>query len=501
MELAAKYRIPILPRGSGSSLAGQAIGEALIIDCSRWLDHIIEIEPESRTATVEPGVILSTLNKAAAKFALQFGPDPASAERATMGGVIANNATGAHSIMYGMTADHLLSADVIHADGSRAAWSEMDMRTVEPGTSSQLTSIKSAVLEIRAKYSDAIKSHYPRSWRNSAGYRLNYLLPWSPTKPPQWMNEEYPPVKAGTINLAKLLAGSEGTLGVISRATLNLVSKPRYTVLGILSYGSIVEACEAVPDLLKLHPSAIELIPQLILRLARGVPSYARQMGWVVRAGEEDVDPAAILAVEFSGDNPADLILMARRLRQDAVILDSVEAQASVWSVRKVGLGILDSRPQSARPAAFIEDCAIPVEQLGQFVREIQRILAEHHTEGGIYAHASAGCLHIRPILDLKTGEGVRFLREIAEQTLALTIRMGGSMASEHGDGIVRGEWLKQTYGEEVIAAMRVLKNAADPQGLLNPSKMFDAPPMDTHLRYGAAYEALPWSPDPGFCA
>ena len=493
--LAAKYRIPILPRGSGSSLAGQAIGEALIIDCSRWLDHIIGIDPEARTATVEPGVILSTLNRAAAKFGLQFGPDPASAERATIGGVIANNATGAHSILYGMTADHLVSADVIQADGSLATWGGLEIGQLEHGTSSLYASMNSAVLAIRASYSDAIKANYPHSWRNSAGYRLNYLLPWSASKPPQWIQNEYPPVKEGTVNLAALLAGSEGTLGIISRATLNLVSKPKYTVLGILSYGSIVEACESVPGLLKLHPSAIELIPQLILRLARSVPAYARQMEWALPWDEDGSDPPALLAVEFSGESLSDLGLMVRQLRQDVVIVDSVEGQARVWNVRKVGLGILDSRPQSARPIAFIEDCAIPVERLGEFVHEINRILSEHKTEGGIYAHASAGCLHIRPILDLKTGEGVRFLREIAEQTLALTVRMGGSMASEHGDGIVRGEWLKQTYGEQVIAAMRILKNAADPQGLLNPHKMFDSPPMDSHLRYGAGYETNAWRP------
>ena len=493
VELAAKYKIPILPRGSGSSLAGQAIGEALIIDCSRWLDNIIEIDPEKKSAKVEPGVILSTLNRTAAEFGLQFGPDPASTERATMGGVIANNATGAHSILYGMTADHLLSAEVIQSDGSLATWGELDIRESGIGRGTRISSILSAALEIRASYSDEIKAHYPESWRNSAGYRLNYLLPWSPTKPPQWDQKEYPNVRPNTINLATLLAGSEGTLGVISRATINLVSKPKYTVLGILSYGSIAEACDFVPDLLKLNPSAIELIPQLILQLARGVPAYTTQMGWVPKTDAGD-DPSALLVVEFSGNNPASLSPLVRRLRSDVIVVDTREGQANVWNIRKVGLGILDSRPQSARPAAFIEDCAIPVERLGKFVREIERILAEYKVAGGIYAHASAGCLHIRPILDLKTGEGVRYLREIAEQTLALTLRMGGSMSSEHGDGIVRGEWLKRTYGEKIIAAMHGLKKAADPEGLLNPDKMFDAPPMDSQLRFGSGYQTHSWS-------
>ena len=483
VELAAKYRVPILPRGSGSSLAGQAIGEALILDCSRWLDHIIDINPDSKTATIEPGVVLADLNRVAAKYGLMFGPDPASAERATMGGVIGNNATGAHSILYGMTADHLLSADVILGDGSTETWGE-DNHSI----------VLKSVLKIREKYSKVIKQNYPKSWRNSAGYRLNYLLPWSASQPPQWIGDLYPVnLKEEKFNLAHLLAGSEGTLAVIRRATINLVSKPKHTVLGILTYDSIAEACDAVPNLLKRKPSAIELIPQLILRLARSIPAYASQMGWVRG------DPSAILVVEFSGDQPEVLKEAVKKLSDDVIIAESVEVQTRVWNIRKVGLGILDSRPQSARPVAFIEDCAIPVERLGEYVREIERIMAAHQTEGGIYAHASAGCLHIRPILDLRTSEGVRSLRSIAEQTLTLTLRLDGSMSSEHGDGIVRGEWLKQIYGEEIIEAMRMLKRAADPFDLLNPKKMFDAPPMDSHLRYGADYQSHAWVPTLAF--
>jgi FAD/FMN-containing dehydrogenase/Fe-S oxidoreductase len=491
LELAAKHKIPILPRGCGSSLAGQAIGEALVLDCSRWLNGILEIDPESHVATVEPGVILADLNRAAAKHGLQFGPDPASAERASMGGVIANNATGAHSILYGMTADHLKSVDAILSDGSLAKLGEepTDGGGRTSAVRTRFGGLRSAAIEIREKYAQAIKQNYPRSWRNSAGYRLNYLLPWSPSAPARWTGDAYPPVKPGTLNLAHLVAGSEGTLAIIRRATVNLVSRPRHTILGVLTYESIVEACDDVPNLLRHGPSAVELIPRMILRLARGVPAYASQTGWV------SGDPSAVLVVEFSGDRPEVLKAAVLGLRQDVTIAESGEEQARVWNVRKVGLGILDSRPQAARPVAFIEDCAIPVERLGEFVREIERILAAHGTEGGIYAHASAGTLHIRPILDLKTGEGVRSLRSIAGQTLALALRLGGAMASEHGDGIARGEWLRQTYGDEVIAAMRTLKRAADPDNLLNPDKMFDAPPMDSHLRYGAKYRAPAWTP------
>ncbi|MEN9561942.1 MAG: hypothetical protein RIR73_186, partial [Chloroflexota bacterium] len=311
VELAAKYQIPILPRGSGSSLAGQAIGAALILDCSRYLDSIIEINPESQSAIMEPGVILANLNRAAAKHGLTFGPDPASAERATMGGVIGNNATGAHSILYGMSADHLLEADVVLSDGSLAKFdnSIFDIQS----SNTRLSNIVSAVQEIRQKYANAIKQNHPKSWRNSAGYRLNYLLPWSPSTPPQWDVNDYGLSStvyrpSSAMNLAPLLAGSEGTLAVIRRIKVNLVQKPKHTILGILSYASIAEACDDVPRLLKMNPSAVELIPQLILHNARSVPAYARQMGWVVG------DPAAVLVVEFSGEQPSALKEAVRRL-------------------------------------------------------------------------------------------------------------------------------------------------------------------------------------------
>jgi FAD/FMN-containing dehydrogenase len=494
VELAAKYRIPILPRGSGSSLGGQAIGEALILDCSRYLDSIIEIDPETHSAIVEPGVILASLNRQAAKHGLMFGPDPASAERATLGGVIGNNATGAHSILYGMSADHLIDADVILGDGSLARWGILAVEEIrkekEVGVMGE---VLSAAEKIRGQYADAIKKSYPRSWRNSAGYRLNYLLPWSPSTPPQWSVDNYGLPSTvyrpqSTINLASLLAGSEGTLAVMRRAKVNLVRKPKHTILGVLAYDNIASACDDVPRLLEFHPSAIELVPRMILQLARSVPAYGRQMGWIVG------DPAAVLVIEFSGDQLSALKEAVRKLGDVLTIAESAEEQSRVWNIRKMGLGILDSRPQAARPAAFIEDCAVPVERLGDFVREVEKILAEHRTEGGIYAHASAGCLHIRPILNLQSGEGVRAVRSIGERVFALVMSLGGSMSSEHGDGISSGEWIEKTYGAEVSAAMRMLKQAADPYNLLNPKKMLDAPPMDTHLRYGEKYHKQVWT-------
>ncbi|MCC6499919.1 MAG: FAD-binding protein [Anaerolineales bacterium] len=491
VELAAKYEIPILPRGAGTSLAGQAVGEALILDCSRWLDKIIEVNPEEKFAIVEPGVVLSDLNNAAAKHGLMFGPDPASAERATMGGVIANNATGAHSIVYGMSADHILEADVILGDGSIAVWREFtkDEFGRMKDENSLMGSVASTSFLIREKYAEAIKRNYPKTWRNSAGYRLDYLLPFSTTKPPRWL-DDYPSIHPSSFSLHPLLAGSEGTLAVMRRMKVNLVAKPKQTALVVLSYPSVAEACDDVPRLLNHDPSAIELIPNTILRAARSSAGYASQAGWI------HGDPAAVLAVEF--DDGRETISLGENV---IAIARSKEEQAQVWNVRKMGLGLLDSQPRSARPIAFIEDCAIPVERLGEFVREVERIMSAHGTEGGIYAHASAGCLHIRPVLDLKTTRGVESLRAISEAVLSLTLSLGGAFSSEHGDGLSRSEYLARAYGDEVMSAMRLLKNAADPHHILNPGKIIDPPNMDTNLRYGVDYKTHAWTPSLSFAS
>jgi FAD/FMN-containing dehydrogenase/Fe-S oxidoreductase len=496
VELAARYGLPILPRGAGTSLAGQAIGHALIIDCSRWLDKLVEINAEERYAIAEPGLVLAALNRAAARHGLTFGPDPASAERATIGGVVGNNATGAHSILYGMAADHLLSADVILADGSLATMGEIPAEGELSGDQQSLYSqLRSVAIEIRDEYAGIIQERFPRTWRNSAGYRLNYLLPWSATEPPLWGSAqnrhpaaEYPASRTDRVNLAPLLAGSEGTLAVIRRVKLNLVPKPTQTVLAVLAYESVAEACDDVPRLLTHGPSAVELIPRMLIRLARRVPGYASQIGWV------SGDPAALLVLEFSGESQTGLVERAYACGEILRVAITTKGQAQIWNTRKAGLGILDTTPGAARPVAFIEDCAIPVEQLGGFVREVEMILSAHQVEAAFYAHASAGCLHIRPILDLRTGEGRRSLRGIAEAVLVAARTLGGVMSSEHGDGLARSEWLRQEYGDEILAAMTRLKRAADPHSILNPGKIIDPPPMDTNLRFGPGYRVRPWS-------
>ena len=512
VALAAQYRIPIVARGAGSSLAGQPLGSGLIIDCSRHLTeiHVLNVEHENDRVkegqvTAEPGIVLNSLNRYAAQYGLQFGPDPASAERATLGGSLANNATGAHSILYGMSADHLLSAEVILADGTITNFSDREINSRSQFASSPLeSSIYNTAIDIRENYAGLIQNHWPKVWRRASGYNLNYLLPWSPSIPSGWQysynpraiyNHTQTPTTNLTINLAPLLAGSEGTLAIIRRATLQLVPIPRCTILGVLAYDSLAEACDAVPGLLEQHhPSAVELISKLLIQLARSVPAYASQLSWVKTASASGDDPDTILVIEFSGDDEKRLRQQVNALGPKVVIADTPELQKQVWAVRKVGLGILQSRPGDKRPATFIEDLVVPVDRLGEFVREMELIMLEHHTVGDFYAHASAGCLHFRPLLNIKSSSGVAEMRSIAEEAVNLVLRLGGATSGEHGDGISRSEWLERAYGSEIVGAFRKLKSAADPYGILNPGKIVDPLKMDENLRIQPAVN-LAWNP------
>ncbi len=488
VELAVSRGVPLLPRGAGSSLAGQAVGAALVLDLSRHLTAF-SIDPQSRTATAQPGAVLGTLNRAAARHGLHFGPDPASADRATIGGVVGNNAAGAHSIRYGMTADHLLAVDVLLADGRRARFQSLPLEQAR--RKAQGEGVEAALyrfaLEARARHAETIRRNWPRVWRRASGYNLNYLLPWSPAAPPRW-EAAYPPLDANSINLAPLFAGSEGTLGVIQRVTLALTARPRRTLLVLLRYPSVAAACDDVPRVMEYAPAAVELLPGTLLRRAASIPAYAR-LGAVIPG-----DPEAVLLLEFSGDALPALREQARRLGEAALLVEDPARQRQVWQLRKVGLGLLQSRPGRRRGQTFIEDVTVPVERLGEYVRAMERLLAQYGTQGVFYAHASAGCLHMRPLLDLTQAEDVRTLRAIAAESIALAVRLGGVASGEHGDGLARSEWLERQFGADVTGLFRALKRAADPRGLLNPGKVVDAPPMDANLRYGAGYRAQGWA-------
>ncbi|HUV26876.1 MAG TPA: FAD-linked oxidase C-terminal domain-containing protein [Anaerolineales bacterium] len=503
LQTADEFNVPVLPRGSGSSLAGQAIGPGFIIDCSRYLDKIIEINPEERSAIVEPGLILAELNRSVEKFGLQFGPDPASGERATFGGIIGNNATGAHSIRYGMAADHVLSLEMNLSDGSLADFTELDMSEAKRRSAlpTREGDIYRAVLSIRENYAHKIITNWPKTWRRASGYNLNYLLPWSPSRPPQWAapgqanpsdNLPYPPVRPGSMNLATIMAGSEGSLGVIRRAKIRLVPKAQFTCLVLLSFADLISACDAVAGLLEMQPSAIELIPSNMVKLARTIPAYAKQISVLDGLISPDHGFPNLLAVEFSGEQFSELKDLAHKAaaltKSPSLIAEGEHLQTQIWNVRKVGLGILMSIPGDMKPIPFVEDVSVPVNKLSEFVTEFSAILSAYGTKGDFYAHASAGCLHMRPLVNLKTSAGVEMMRDIADETINLISRLGGAPSGEHGDGIARSEWLERVFGPDIIRAFQELKYAADPLGLLNPGKIVNPSRMDEFIRYGSRY-------------
>ncbi len=478
IEIAGRHNVPILARGGGSSLAGQTVGQALVLDFSRYLDRILEVNPETKTVRTQPGITLSSLNKSLSPYGIMYGPDPASGERATMGGILGNNSTGAHSIVYGMTVDHVLTTDVILADGTRARFEALDpeswkTRSKRPGLEG---SIYRAIPDILERYKHHIASRYPKVSRQVAGYNLNQLT------------------GVDAPNLAKLIVGSEGTLGVITEMTLNLVPVPKLKRLAMVHYSELPAAMDAVPIILESNPTAIEVLDKMLLDLTRDRKEYNRLLTFV------EGDPAVVLLVEYSGGTESELDAGIARLQDKlsqmhhhdpVIIIADPGGQANVWFVRKVGLGILMSIRGDAKPIPFIEDAAVPVEHLTDYVTNIYEYSRGVGVEQvAMYAHASAGCLHIRPLVNLKTTDGVQQLRQIAERSVELVTKYGGTTSGEHGEGLARGEFSERLFGPELVEAFREVKKAFDPTGLMNPGKVVDVPRMDDQslLRFGTNY-------------
>ena len=473
VECAQKNNTPVLPRGSGTSLAGQAIGKALILDFSRYMDGLLDLNPEERTVTIQPGVILGWLNKQLSDHGLVFGPDPASADRATMGGVLGNNATGAHSILYGMAHDHLLEAEAILSDASQVIFGELDpgVFTRKQGLNTREGSIYRSIPLILDQYRDHIKQNYPKTFRNVAGYNLNVLS------------------QQERLNLAPLLVGSEGTLGIMTSATLNLVPLPGIKTLYLVHFSDLKSALESVPAILETRPSAIELLDRMLIELARENPAYRPLLTPILG------DPAAVLAVEYQGDNLKQLSEKESLLSPFGLVVPLLmnREQDRFWKARKVGLGILQSKRGDAKPTTFIEDAAVPAEHLAAYALGIRSFATEIGVGGiAFYAHASAGCLHIRPQVNLKSEQGLKQMRLLAEKSLELVLKFGGSTSGEHGEGISRGEFMKALYGPELTSAFQQTKEAFDPDYQLNPGKIIHPPLMDDKnlLRYGTDYRA-----------
>jgi FAD/FMN-containing dehydrogenase/Fe-S oxidoreductase len=487
--IAAQHGVPLLPRGAGSSLAGQTVGYALVLDLSRHMNRPIRIDAERKRARVQPGMVLGHLNAQVASLGLMFGPDPASADRATIGGGLGNNSTGTRSILYGMFGDHVQAVETVLADGTRVAFG--DGAPAHP-TRDRL---ENTVRQFLVDNDDEIQRCYPKTFRTCAGYPLNRLDP-------------------DNLNLARLWVGSEGTLGTVVEAEVALVDRPKQTRLALLHFDDIRAALEAVPAILEVEPTAVELLDKMLLDMTRAHPDYSRLLTFV------EGDPLVVLMVEFYGNDDAELSAKVDRLKTrmtragfsgTTVIASSAEKIGHVMKVRKAGLGLLMSVRGEHKPVPFIEDAAVPIPHLANYITQVSQIVAENGATLAMYAHASAGCIHIRPMLNLKTVEGLRQYRAIAEAAAELVLKYDGTTSGEHGEGLARGEFSNRLFGPQLTEAFRQIKRAFDPQGLMNPGKVIDVGPMDDPavLRYGPKYATpyalqqtrFDWSADQGFAA
>jgi FAD/FMN-containing dehydrogenase/Fe-S oxidoreductase len=474
---ASRFKIPVLPRGGGSSLAGQTVNEALVIDFSLHLNRLLEMNREEKTVRVQPGLVLDQLNGALLPHGLMVGPDPASSNRATVGGMVGNNATGTHSILYRNVIDHLKSLDVILNDGSPARFETMSDADWRRGCSDggREGEIFRALDDLLASSADVIASDTPGHWRRNSGYRLEQLL------------------EPSERNVARLLCGSEGTLAVTTEIEISVVDRPQKTALAVVHFHSMREALESVTTILETHPSAVELFDGIAIEQTRRAPGFAHRLTFI------DGEPGAVLITEYYGDADQELTAriddLKRALERSGHGYAVVPARtpieiSNVWTVRKEGLGLIMGVEGDHKPMPFIEDASVPVEHLPEYVTELQTALSGTRTV--YYAHASAGTLHIRPFINTKDAGEVEKMRDIAKASMELVRKYGGAVSSEHGDGIARSWLLEPLVGKALYDVYVGVKDAFDPERLLNPGNVVEAPPMTEHLRMGPRYATIP---------
>ncbi|MDG5775316.1 FAD-linked oxidase C-terminal domain-containing protein [Haloarculaceae archaeon H-GB1-1] len=504
----AEQDVPVLPRGGGTSLAGQTVNEAVVLDFTRYMDAVVDVAPGERRATAQVGTTLGDLNDDLAEHALKFAPDPAWGDKSALGGAIGNNSTGAHSLQYGKTDHYVEECEVVLADGTVTTFGEVhvdDLREFadRDGVEGR---IYAAIADLLDEHRDEIAAAYPDLKRNVSGYNLDRLVAEA--------EGEYG--DEGTVNLASILAGSEGTLAIVTEATVSLESVPETKSMALLCYDDLVEAMADVAPILEHDPAAVEVLDDTMLDLARETAEFA-DVASMLPDGTR-----ATLIVEFYADNDDDGRaavdrLIADRLDGEADVteaaitaFDVLEAhepdeRATFWKLRKSGLPILLSRTSDAKHIAFLEDTAVPPKNLPGFVSDFQTVLDDHDTFASFYAHAGPGVLHIRPLVNTKTVAGVDQMVSIADAVTDLVVEYGGSVSGEHGDGRARTCWNEKLYGTDVWEVFRDLKTAFDPQWLLNPGQVVgaddaaieagDAPPraatvdMATNLRFDPDYE------------
>ncbi|WP_224449633.1 FAD-binding and (Fe-S)-binding domain-containing protein [Haloprofundus salilacus] len=537
----AQRQIPVLPRGGGTSLAGQTVNEAVVLDFSRYMDGVVDVDPGERRATAQAGAILGELNEELAPHGLKFAPDPAWGDRSAIGGAIGNNSTGSHSLKYGKTDYYVEEVEAVLADGTVTRFGDIAVdelrEKADPDAeawgddgpdSDLLPRIYAEVVRILDEETEEIDARYPELKRNVSGYNLDMLVDEARGERRTPDNSEIDPdSEPSVVNLARLLAGSEGTLAVVTEATVSLEPVPNTKSVALLTYESVVDAMEDVAPILEHGPAAVEVMDDVLLSLARDTAEFADVVGLL----PEGTD--SVLLVEFYAENDdhgrqqvADLV--ADRVSKDVSAADPTpgaaeksdkeryavtameahddETIAKFWKMRKSGLPILLSRTSDAKHIAYIEDTAIPAENLPAYVADFQEILDDHETFASYYAHAGPGVLHIRPLTNTKTIEGVAEMEAIADAATDLVVEYGGSVSGEHGDGRARTQWNRKLYGDHLWQVFRDLKTAYDPDWILNPGNVCGDVDMTENLRFSPEYEfdaglepTLSWENENGF--
>jgi len=479
IAIAREHGVPVTARGGGTSQCGQTVNSGLIVDVSRYLREIVALDAGARRVRVQPGIVLDALNRALKPHGLFFPVDPSTASRATIGGMSANNSSGARSIRYGLMADNVTGIDAVLADGTRAYFGEVT--AADDGAQPlRYRELIERVRAIAAREAAEIAARIPHVQRNVGGYAIHAVHP----------NEPF--------NMARLLVGSEGTLAFFTAIDLALQPLPRAKALGVAHFPAFADAMRATQALVALDPVAVELVDRTMIELSREIAAFAPTMARYVRG-----EPGSLLLVEFAGDEAAPLAQKLDELDEtmaalgfpNAVVkLTDAAQQAEMWEVRAAGLNIMTSMRGDAKPVSIIEDCAVPLQHLPEYTERLNAIFAKYGTTGTFYAHASVGCLHVRPVLNVKRDEDVGKLRAIAEEAFAIVREYGGAHSGEHGDGIVRSEFHAEMFGPRIVEAFRDVKRAFDPENVLNPGKIVDPPRMDDRslFRYGPRYAPLP---------
>jgi len=484
IDVARSTGTPVLARGGGSSQCGQTTGAALVIDTSKHLRRVLRVDAQAAVAEVEPGIVLDDLNAQLKPHGLWFPVDVSTSAQATLGGMAGNNSCGSRSIAYGNMVHNVLAIDAWLADGSELSFGPVDR------LGEREHSIAEMVRALALAHRDEIDTRWPKVLRRVGGYNLDIFHPQS----------ERPYTNDGSVNLAHLLVGSEGTLAFTRSLTLKLAPLPRARVLGVVNFPTFHAGMDAAQHIVKLGPSAVELVDRTMIELSRANPAFRPTIDAALVGA-----PDAILLVEFSGDERSELLKSLRALVElmgdlglpDSVVEMTADApQKALWDVRKAGLNIMMSLKGDGKPVSFIEDCAVPLEHLAEYTAALTEVFRKHGSRGTWYAHASVGTLHVRPILDMRR-DGAAKMRAIADEAAVLVRKFKGAYSGEHGDGLCRGEWIAWQFGPRLNDAFRAIKQHLDPGNLLNPGRIVDPPEMDDArlFRFAPGYKTIALTP------